>query len=97
MQESWNIAVQSIRGEMDEKNFNTWIKPIEFKNFIDKKIELGVPNKFYKDWLTDHYKDLILTKLQEHSELKDLTLEFVLDNSSKFQISVEPPIEDSKF
>jgi len=77
MRNCWNITVETLERELNEKSFNTWIKPIQFQNHSANKIELKVPNKFYKDWLNDHYKETILSTLRKSTNQHDLSLEFV--------------------
>jgi len=77
MRSCWEITLETLRSELNDKLFNTWIKPIEFQNLTETKIELKVPNKFYKDWLNDHYKDLILKAVQKNTTCPTLDIEFV--------------------
>ncbi len=81
MRSSWNLTLNNLKEELSEKNFNTWIKPIEFDNFSDDKIRLKVPNKFYRDWLNEHYSEAILQKVKKHARTDCLSLEFTLNES----------------
>ena len=40
---------------IDRQNFETWIKPIRFVSRNKNEIILDVPNKFFRDWVAEHY------------------------------------------
>lgn len=80
MRDSWFLTVNDLKKELSEKHFNTWIKPIEFENFQDDTLKLKVPNKFYCDWLNDHYRDTILDNLKRNSKGKRVSLEFTFNS-----------------
>jgi len=61
MPELWSQAVAEIKERIGRHNYETWIKPIGFVSRNKNEICLDVPNKFFRDWLTEHY----LTQLQE--------------------------------
>jgi chromosomal replication initiator protein len=77
MRNQWETTLNELRGQLSEKIFNTWIKPIEFYGHEDKKIELKVPNKFYRDWLCDHYRDLIRDSLRKNLNSDAFEIEFI--------------------
>ncbi|MGE5355720.1 MAG: chromosomal replication initiator protein DnaA [Deltaproteobacteria bacterium] len=57
--EIWDKCLQEIKTRVDEKSFKTWfnpIKPIELKNKI---LTIRVPNKFFYEWIEDHYIELL--------------------------------------
>ena len=61
MPELWSQAIAEIKERIGRHNYETWIKPIGFISRNKNEICLDVPNKFFRDWLTEHY----LTQLQE--------------------------------
>ena len=61
MPELWSQAIAEIKERIGRHNYETWIKPIGFVSRNKNEICLDVPNKFFRDWLTEHY----LTQLQE--------------------------------
>lgn len=51
---------QIVREEIkDEGAFKTWIEPLKFSNLSGNTLELIVPNKFFGEWIMDHYEDTI--------------------------------------
>ena len=55
MPELWTRGLAEIRERIDRQNFETWIKPIRFVSRNKNEIILEVPNKFFRDWVAEHY------------------------------------------
>jgi chromosomal replication initiator protein len=55
MPELWNQALIEVKERIGKQNYDTWIKPIRFASRNKSEIKLEVPNKFFRDWLTEHY------------------------------------------
>jgi len=66
MAEIWAQALTEIKERIGKQNFDAWIKPVRFMHRGKNEILLEVPNKFFRDWLTEHYLhhiETILTSL----------------------------------
>jgi len=59
MNDIWNQVIDLIEKSLSKQNFDTWIRPLRFLGIEEDVFRLGVPNRFFKDWITDHYLDLI--------------------------------------
>lgn len=55
MSEQWTQALADIKEQIGAQNFETWIAPIRFVSRNKNEVILDVPNKFFRDWLTEHY------------------------------------------
>jgi chromosomal replication initiator protein len=55
MPELWTAAAAEIKERIGKQNYETWIKPIFFVSRNKNEILLEVPNKFFREWLTEHY------------------------------------------
>lgn len=73
MSEQWTQALADIKEHIGAQNFETWITPIRFVSRNKHEVVLDVPNKFFRDWLTEHYI----------SEIED-----VLSSSAKHPVRV---------
>lgn len=51
----WQGALEQLKERLGKQNFETWIRPIRFNAQNGDEIRLDVPNKFFRDWLTDHF------------------------------------------
>jgi chromosomal replication initiator protein len=59
MDELWREALEEIRKRVGKQNFEAWIKPLHFESRTKNEIRLDVPNKFFRDWLSEHFLELI--------------------------------------
>lgn len=59
MEAYWNKCVDIIREKVTKQNFDTWISPVRIVSREAAGVELSVPNRFFRDWLTDHFMDII--------------------------------------
>ena len=55
MPDMWTEALAEIKERIGKQNFDSWIKPARFALRGKNEIVLEVPNKFFRDWLTEHY------------------------------------------
>jgi chromosomal replication initiator protein len=61
MPELWNQTLVEVKERIGKQNYDTWIKPIRFASRNKSEIKLEVPNKFFRDWLIEHY----LTQIED--------------------------------
>ncbi len=60
----WEKTLLTLKAELTEVSFNTWIKSIDPIKSTDSTITLGVRNEFTRDILENRYKDLIKNSIQ---------------------------------
>ena len=69
----WKIVSESIRKDIGEAAFQSWIKPIyigELKNGI---LEIFVPTRFMRDWVNAHYLEKLVSEWTViHSEISGI-------------------------
>ncbi|HTM07212.1 MAG TPA: chromosomal replication initiator protein DnaA [Verrucomicrobiae bacterium] len=72
MSQIWQEALERLREQLGQQNFETWIRPIRVKEAGDDEILLEVPNKFFRDWLAEHFLRPIRETLSDaaHHEIK---------------------------
>jgi chromosomal replication initiator protein len=91
MESVWDKATKIIQEKVSKQNFDTWIKPIKIVSMEDKRVQLSVPNKFFKDWLMDNYLSMIKNLL--HSVVGiSVDIDFMLskDKEKKPEVAVLP-------
>jgi len=59
MLDAWQQATENIEKVMSEADFGTWIKPIYYSHHEGSSVYLTVPNSFTKEWLEDHYINVL--------------------------------------
>ena len=61
----WVKILDSLQKELSVPAFERWIQPIEPLDFEDNHLLLAIPDEFYKNWVVDHYGNMILACLNE--------------------------------
>ena len=85
MDELWQGALGQLRERLGNQNFETWIKPIRARATSDDQIDLEVPNKFFRDWLAEHFLASIqetLSRLSQRGVKVTLTINQKLQGGS---------------
>jgi len=54
----WIKAIDSLRERVGQQNFEIWIKPISFLSMDEEKVQLEVPNRFFKEEFNDGQKQM---------------------------------------
>ena len=55
----WDRVKTRLKQEFGETAFKSWVKPITPTTIRDGEVELAVPTRFMRDWITTHYADRI--------------------------------------
>lgn len=59
----WDEALSIIEKKLNRQVFDAWFRRTKFISFTDEVLLLEVPSKFFRDWLKEHYLDLIIDTL----------------------------------
>ncbi len=81
--EIWQKALENIKRELSEQSFKTWIEPARFQRLENNVLSLEIPDKFYGDWLREHYQDIIRGAISEIAGFKPEVQYIVRDQSYK--------------
>lgn len=106
MGELWAEALTEIKERIGKQNFEAWIKPVRFILKSKNEIVLEVPNKFFRDWLTEHYLQHIESVLSSISK-SDVVVTFEINSKLEHQApagkaekkpekELEPPPRNNK-
>ena len=60
----WAKTLETIKSELSEFSFNTWIKSCEPISISSDTITISVPNSFTQDILDKRYKDLVANSIE---------------------------------
>ena len=66
----WEKSSKIIKERISRQNFETWICPIKIVSLKGGDVNLSVPNKFFKDWLTENYLPVIVNSLSQVMGIK---------------------------
>jgi chromosomal replication initiator protein len=50
---AWEAAKGQLQAEIDKVAFDTWVKDVQFLDFEEGAMKLGVANDYAKQWLED--------------------------------------------
>lgn len=65
----WGNCLRTIRKNVNAQSFKTWFEPIKPVRLTQSALTIQVPNKFFYEWLEEHY--IALLKLTIRQELGD--------------------------
>ncbi|MFA6940020.1 MAG: chromosomal replication initiator protein DnaA [Clostridiaceae bacterium] len=78
----WDKTLNTIKGELTNVSYNTWIKSLTPMSIDNNIVVLKVPNEFTKDILESRYKSLLINTLKDVSS-KDFDIKFVINNAEE--------------
>jgi chromosomal replication initiator protein len=92
MADIWAKSLAILRSEVNDQVFSAWFSPISEASLDDNTITLGVPNKFFENWIKEKYISLVSTAVQQAAG-RPLAVNFVIMESSASEMvppSAEP-------
>ena len=51
----WQKSLETLRHELPEQQFNTWVRPLTYDESSDAAFRLLAPNRFVRDWVNDKF------------------------------------------
>lgn len=83
----WENCLQIIRRNVNTQSFKTWFEPIRPVRLENNALTIQVPNKFFYEWLEEHFVNLLKTTIRK--ELGD-------KGRLEYQILVHDPLEEER-
>ena len=68
----WARSLEIIREETEHQSYQTWFEPTRAVEITDDAVRIEVPNRFFADWLEEHYMGLVRRAVGETAG-RDLT------------------------
>lgn len=99
----WNNCLSIVRKSIDAQPFKTWFEPIKSVKLQNDVLTIQVPNKFFYEWLEEHYVEVIKKAVkQELGYGGRLEYHILVENHRKIgnepsAKSVKMDTEESKF
>lgn len=63
LSEVWQNCLSIIRQNVNENAYKTWFEPIVPVSLVENILTIQVPNKFFYEWLENHYLDTLKTSI----------------------------------
>jgi chromosomal replication initiator protein len=74
----WQDTLAYIQGKVPKQVFDTWFTPIHLERIEDSTAQLGVPNKFFGDWLSQHHGSLLAEAISAARGGEETSIAFVI-------------------
>ena len=85
----WTQTLAFIQGKVPKQVFDTWFMPVRLQGIEDSTARVEVPNKFFGEWLGQHYGNLLAEALAAVRGEGEVSVAFVA--SQKAQGHEGPP------
>jgi len=59
MESIWQSIKAIIRENINQRSYSTWFEPIQIISLNEDHFEVSVPNRFFCEWIDNHYPNLI--------------------------------------
>jgi chromosomal replication initiator protein len=79
----WDRVLAFVSEEVPKQVFDTWFAPIRLQGIDDSGAKIAVPNRFFADWLTQHYRDLLTEGLSRANGGGTMDVAFVVDRKAE--------------
>jgi chromosomal replication initiator protein len=77
----WYNCLKVIKSHVDAQAFKTWFEPIQPVKLDGDILTIKVPNKFFYEWLEEHYVDILKKAIKkEIGNLGSLEYQILVDN-----------------
>jgi len=76
----WEDALVYIQDKVPKQVFETWFTPVVLDRIEETTAYLAVPNKFFGEWLGEHYRDLLAEAVSAAQGGGHLDVSFVINN-----------------
>jgi chromosomal replication initiator protein len=81
MEDLWSKVTDSLKERIGPQNFDIWIKPIQFLSMDGERVEMEVPNRFFREWINEHYLSQIKEAFSYLTQ-KSMHLQFRIKNDA---------------
>lgn len=85
----WDSCLNTIRQNVNQQSFKTWFEPIKPVGLSENALTIQVPNKFFYEWLEEHYVGILKTSIKRELGVEG-RLEYQIlmrDDSNKVKIA----------
>ncbi|MCR4575145.1 MAG: hypothetical protein K5787_15405, partial [Lentisphaeria bacterium] len=66
----WSKVSEGLKASMNKNTYDLWIEGIVPVHLTETEFVLGVSNDFLRDWMSNHFVDVIGDKLFETAGLR---------------------------
>ena len=81
----WEEALQYIQGRVPKQVYDTWFMPVHLDRIENSTAHIGVPNKFFGEWLDTHYASLLAEAVSTARGGGETTVTFTVREKASVQ------------
>ena len=61
----WDEVLGRVQERLTGHSFETWFRPLALGAVTDDRVEVLLPNRFFKEWFEEHYLGMLKSTLEE--------------------------------
>ncbi len=65
VREVWDEALAVIRSRISRQSFEAWFRPLTLGAVEENRVQILLPNRFFKEWFEEHYVGLLRSALED--------------------------------
>jgi len=85
----WKQILHKVKGEVSAECFKNWFEATEQSKISQEEILVQVPNKYYKEWITENFSDLLQGILQS-LDLDHFRIRFTVEDEQDTNGYIKP-------
>jgi len=74
----WQTSAGILRERVSKDVYDTWFHDISIENISDYEAMLRVPNRFFRDWIRDHYQAILEDVIGQVAEKRGLRVAYTI-------------------
>ncbi len=90
----WERVLLKIKPVINEQAFDSWLKPTFLHAIGEKEVEVSVPNRFFGEWITDHYHQMVIDALKRELSLETINIKYV--SREALSDKAETPVKEKQ-
>ncbi|MBI3610763.1 MAG: chromosomal replication initiator protein DnaA [Nitrospirae bacterium] len=85
LEEIWQQTSVRIEARVNKQTHDTWFRPLYIESAEGKEITLVAPNRFFCEWIREHYYEVLLDELTTVTKIEGLRVNVIVRNSQRVQ------------
>ncbi len=74
----WQTSAGILKERVSKDVYDTWFHDISIENISDYEAMLRVPNRFFRDWIRDHYQAILEDVIGQVAEKRGLRVAYTI-------------------
>ena len=74
----WQTSVGILKERVSKDAYDTWLTDISIENISDYEAMIRVPNRFFRDWIRDHYQAILEEVIGQVAEKRGLRVAYTI-------------------